>query len=247
MTTDWFRTAFGSAYVELYAHRDEQEARDTVDLLVSLPGVAPGARVLDAPCGAGRHAREFARRGFRVDGLDLSRDLLALARGSSNGGFGLIRADLRGLPLPAARYDLVTNLFSSIGYFADEADNIRVIRELARVCRPGGSVVVDFMNSDRVRAGLEAHSERTTAAGHIVRDRRRISGRPPRVEKRTDVTMADGRTHEFHESVRLFEPEELRGAMIGAGLRIEREFGDYRGGPWSAMADRLILVGRQQS
>ena len=247
MTTEWFRTAFGSVYVELYAHRDEQEACDTVELLASLPGVTAGARVLDAPCGAGRHVREFARRGFRVDGIDLSADLLGIARRSAGDGVGLARADLRGIPLADGRYDLVTNLFSSIGYFADDADNHTVIRELARVCRPGGVVVVDFMNSARVREGLEEQSERTTAAGDHVRDRRRISGDPVRVEKRTVVTMADGRRHEFFESVRLYEPVELRTALGSAGLSVEHQFGDYHGGPWNTASDRLILVGRRHA
>ena len=247
MTTEWYRTAFGAVYVELYAHRDEQEARDTVELLASLPGVAPGGIVLDAPCGAGRHVREFALRGFRVDGIDLSADLLRIARRSAGEGVGLARADLRAIPLAGGRYDLVTNLFSSIGYFPDDAENHSVLRELARVCRPGGLVVVDFMNSARVRDRLEEQSERTTAAGHHVRDRRRISGDPARVEKRTEVTMADGRRHEFFESVRLFEPEELRAAMRAAGLSVEQQFGDYRGGPWNTASDRLILVGRRHA
>ena len=69
-------------------------------------GVPPGSRLLDAGCGTGRYAGELARRGYVVEGVDRSAELIETAQQSVCGhghsvSFGI--GDI--LSLPAARYD----------------------------------------------------------------------------------------------------------------------------------------------
>jgi SAM-dependent methyltransferase len=242
---DWFRETFGAMYIELYAHRDDAEASRTVDLLEGAMALRPGSRVLDAPCGAGRHAREFARRGHAVTALDLSAPLLRCAAAGATRGMALVRADLRALPARDGAFDAVLNLFSSIGYFARDEDNRGTLRELARLCRRGGSVVVDFFNEPWLRRHLVASSRRETPAGWVVRETRAIAGTPARVEKRTVVVQKDGARHEMFESVRLFTPRELENLMQFAGVRVVRRFGGYDGSAYGPDSRRLILVGER--
>lgn len=68
--------------ISLYVHRDTAEAVTLVDRLIDRLQSAPGARVLDLGCGAGRHSRALAARGFDVTRLDLSAQSLARARRS---------------------------------------------------------------------------------------------------------------------------------------------------------------------
>lgn len=255
--SEWFQEAFQAEYLSLYAHRDEQEAQQTVALLAGVLALRPGMQVLDAPCGAGRHARMFARLGCRVTGLDLSADLLASATEADRERDDLrrrrlelappryVRADLRALPFPDRRFDLVTNLFSSFGYFATDEENFVALAQLARVCRQGGHLVMDFFNAARVRSDLRPESERRTEAGWLVRESRRIAGDPPRVEKTICIETGDGRTKEFRESVRLFEPAELERMMKAAGVTVERRFGDYEGNPLRPDSPRVLLLGRR--
>ena len=80
---EWFEAWFDSPhYHQLYVHRDTAEAVTLVDRLIDRLQPAPGARVLDLGCGAGRHSRALAARGFDVTGLDLSAQSLARARRS---------------------------------------------------------------------------------------------------------------------------------------------------------------------
>jgi SAM-dependent methyltransferase len=242
--SEWFREAFQAHYLSLYAHRDEQEAARTVELLTATLKLAPGSRVLDAPCGAGRHARQFRARGYRIFALDLSWDLLRNARRENVPAHPFyLRGDLRAIPLKSNAFDLVVNLFSSFGYLERDEQNLHVLQELARVCRPGGHVVLDFLNDANVRAQLKAESTRTTANGWSVHERRRICGTPPRVEKLATIRSASGEERQLRESVRLFSPQELRKLMAQSGLRIVTEFGDYAGSPFTAASPRILLIG----
>ena len=242
---DWFRDAFGEHYIRLYAHRDEREALAMVDLINRAAPVAPGARVLDAPCGTGRHARIFARQGFHVFGIDLSADLLAHAK-MEPGNVSYIRSDIRHLPFQAASFDLVVNLFSSFGYFMSDADNYRVLEDLARVCRPSGRFVFDYFNAGELRRTLVPASERRTADGWLVRELREISGMPPRVNKRVHIHSGSGSTREYVESVRLFEPDEIESMMSRAGFQIDARLGDYSGAPFAADSPRLFIAATRQ-
>jgi SAM-dependent methyltransferase len=246
--TEWFRTAFGAEYLGLYAHRDESEAQQAVELILKHTGMAPGSIVLDAPCGAGRHVRAFAAAGMRAMGMDLSPALLQSAKESSacaSENCGYFRGDLRALPVKSAACDLVTNLFSSFGYFDSDEQNFDVLQELSRVIRPGGYLVLDFMNAAFVKEHLEQHSERKSAAGCHVTEERWITGAPERVNKRTIAVSSAGEQKEFFESVRLFTPMDLNQMMAQAGMDVRQTFGDYAGATWSEQTKRAILISRK--
>ena len=74
---EWFSNKF---YLELYQHRDEEDARWIINLLQRTLNVSTRSKVLDIACGSGRHSLELARRGFEVTGFDLSDYLISEAK-----------------------------------------------------------------------------------------------------------------------------------------------------------------------
>jgi SAM-dependent methyltransferase len=124
-----------------------------------LAGVSPGARILDAPCGFGRHAIPLAEAGFDVVGLDFSEPLLAEARSRlGQGGPELVRGDLRALPFEAASFDAVLCLYNSLGYDGEEGD-LQTLRELRRVLRTGGRLVLEAYHRDRLAQAFRPRAE----------------------------------------------------------------------------------------
>src|SRR5260370_35089779 len=80
-TAEWFTSFFDATYVaQLREEKPPAQTRREIDFLLRALRPAPGARILDVPCGYGRHAAALARRGFRVVGVDLSRAMIAEAR-----------------------------------------------------------------------------------------------------------------------------------------------------------------------
>jgi SAM-dependent methyltransferase len=239
--SDWFEDWFGEEYLALYEHRDQQEARDAAALIASQIGLPARAAVLDLACGAGRHQRMLSDRGWWTIGLDLSPSLLRTARVADRDA-ALVRADMRALPFAPASFAMVVNLFTSFGYFRDDATHLRVLREVARVVRPGGWFVLDFLNAPHVRATLVPRDERVVGTT-IVEQEREITADGRYVRKM--ITIGDlGRT--FVERVRLFEPAELVALCTEAGFRVNAVFGDYAGEPLSADSPRAILFAQRQ-
>lgn len=242
---EWFRDTFGEHYLQLYSHRDSAEATTAVDLVIKETGLSPGHVVLDAPCGAGRHLKIMRDRGMKAFGFDLSIQLVQEAVALESNARRIVRADLRAIPFRPGAFDLLVNMFSSLGYLGSDEENRQVVKNLVGLVKPGGWLVVDFMNSDYVRKNLQRESHRVTADALQVQDIRTIEGKPPRINKKTVVTFPDGREKEFRESVRLYTPYELNSILADAGVIMEKEFGSYHGDSPGIDAPRIILIGRR--
>ena len=133
--TEWFEQWFGEEYLRLYPHRDDADAAEAVALIHGLRPLA-GCQVLDLACGPGRHAAYLQGHGARTVGLDLSLPLLTRARGRTAGTVALVRGDMRYLPFRGGTFDVVVNLFTSFGYFADDAQHQAVLTSAAALLRP---------------------------------------------------------------------------------------------------------------
>src|SRR5688572_22660456 len=112
---------------------DEYTAAE-VDFLVRVAGLRPGSRVLDVPCGSGRHSLALAGRGFRVTGIDVSAEAVAFARaaaGKAGGDLDLRVGDMAAVPTDL-RVDLAICMGNSFGYLDHEGTR-RFLADLATV------------------------------------------------------------------------------------------------------------------
>ena len=240
---EWYRSWFGEEYLALYPHRDVEEARDGVVLVLRVLG-PPDGLVLDLACGSGRHLMEFERRGFAAVGLDLSAELLRRAA-AEDPGLRLVRGDMRLLPFVNEGFDLVTNFFTSFGYFAEPEEDRQVLEEIRRVLRRGGRFALDFLNAERVKNELVDEDERILAGRRVVQ-RRHLEDGGHVVIKEIEMEDRGGTgVRTFHERVRLYTNQELETLLQGVGLLTEQRFGDYSGGPFTDDAPRCILLGRK--
>lgn len=249
---EWFKDWFDADYAALYAHRDEAEAALAVSsLLVMAPGLAFGP-VLDLGCGNGRHLAELRKVNPQAFGLDLSPHLLGLASKSVRGW--LLRGDMRHLPIRPGSLSGICLWFTPFGYFSDR-ENQALLCALQRLLRPEGVLLLDLMNAFRLKSGL-VEEDVLERNGLRVRSRRSLE--EGRVIKRMTIQRLDsgaassgaassgatgpGTTREAVESVRVYEPDELRRMAGACGLQLTQELGDYDGSKFQA-ADSLRWLG----
>jgi D-aspartate ligase len=143
----------------------------------------PGARVLEVGCGAGRTATALARRGFAVDAIDRSEEMLTVARrNAADTSLRYVQADVGALPFASGAYDLVIALGVVPWLTAVQP----ALGEMCRVLAPGGSLIVSADNRYRVGHLLDPrHSPALSGVRRRARELRPIrslvSDRGPRV------------------------------------------------------------------
>ncbi len=245
----WWDAAFGALYPALYAHRDDAAAVRETAWAVAASGAASGELVLDAGCGGGRHSRALAAAGFRVVGVDRSdallRDALRAASAAAPAAAGAssvaaplyVRADFRALPFRGV-FDRVFSFFTSFGYF-DDAGNAAHLRSLRGALRPGGTLLLDFLNAPHVAANLAPESVREIGA---LRATERRAIRRGRVEKHVEIADGARVVATWTESVRLYDRGMLERMMTEAGLAPRSVAGDLAGAVWTPAAPRLVVV-----
>jgi glyoxylase-like metal-dependent hydrolase (beta-lactamase superfamily II)/trans-aconitate methyltransferase len=237
-SAEWYETAFGERYLEVYPKRDAASAEREVTFAVERLDLGPGMRVLDLCCGPGHHLAALRERGIAAVGADLSPELICRARRRGP----VARCDMRRVAY-AGGFDAVLTFFTTIGYF-DDAENALALAEIGRLLAPGGRFLIDYLNPSRVRAKLVPESVREREGQTIV-ERRSIEESPARVVKHVEVRRGTEVVHEHTERVRLYEPAELTELLARAGLDVGEVHGEFDGTPFAADSRRMILVGKK--
>jgi SAM-dependent methyltransferase len=237
----WYSAWFGETYLDVYPHRNQDEAAQGVALLLSLvsPESLRARPALDLACGSGRHLRALRQAEIPALGLDLSGVLL---REGARLGLGahLVQGDMRQLPFADGSFGVVTSFFTSFGYFEEERQDLQVLIGVHRCLASGGWLLLDFLHAQRVRSALVPRSERALPDGHVLETRRLIDG-GRRVEKEIRIERA-GEVTRFVERVRLYEPAELVALLSRAGFQVEHQLGDYAGASPGPEATRTLLL-----
>lgn len=202
--------------------------------------------MLDIACGSGRYLQALRGRNTPAVGIDLSRPLLQ--RAAQEVGATLVRGDMRRLPFRPAAFAVALSMFTSLGYFASPDDDAVVLAEAARVLRPGGHFVLDYLNAGWTRAHLVPEGRRSVGP-YEVSERRRIAAGPDgldRVEKTMRLDDGRGGVMTVREEVLLLDEAALTGLLTAAGFSVVERLGDYAGRAWHALdTPRCLLIARR--
>jgi SAM-dependent methyltransferase len=242
VTDDWWRTWFNNIYLDVYAHRDDNQAIEEVKTTLSVLPIQTHHQILDLCCGNGRHSRALYNQGFtNIHGIDYSYPLLKHARIES-GNINYSRADMRMLPFHTASFDALLTFFTTFGYFKNNTENIGVLHEISRVLKPGGWFLMDYLNPAYVKAHFEPESAKDFGEFQIT-ERRWFSGDDERIEKEINIQHLDGNTHTFFESVRLYSYDDMIDMLNSADLYALGCLGGFDGKAFELNNPRMILYG----
>ncbi len=147
----WYKDWFNSEnYLKVYSHRDESEAARLVGLIVQSLSIKSDSKILDMACGSGRHAINFAKRGYDVSAVDLSQRLISDAKENARENdvkIDFVLSDILDFKT-TQKFNLALNLFTSIGYFDNDEENFRVILKAYDLLIDRGYFVIDYFNKN---------------------------------------------------------------------------------------------------
>jgi SAM-dependent methyltransferase len=244
---DWWKTYFDAQYLLEYEPLFSLERdRTEVARLIEVLGLPSGTRVLDVPCGQGRHAHLLAEAGFDVTGLDYSPHLLARARRRGTGPrLRYLRGDMRRMPSRwTGRFGAVVNLFTSFGFFAEPVDDRRALAEFARVLAPGGVLVWHGADRDGVMARFLARDWWQTRDGTLVAQERSFDAISGLLTVSSVWSGRRARGAREHR-IRLYTPTQLADLCAGVGLVVEASFDAFSERPLTRRTSEMLLVARK--
>lgn len=209
-------------YDAIYHWKDYPGEVRLLEAFLRERGVAGGA-LLDVACGTGKHLAHFGP-GFSRQGVELSAEMAGIAQ-QRLPDVPIHVADMRGFKLEE-RFDVVTCLFSSIGYMLTPEDLALAVRNMADHLKPGGWLVIepwffphqfseeyvggDYFDSENLKI---ARIARSWCEGPIgVMEMHHLIGTPGKVESHVEVLRLS-----------LYTDLEYRTAFEAAGLRVEHD------------------------
>jgi len=207
-------------YDRIYAFKDYASEVEAVVSIVDAELWTDGRRLLDVACGTGLHL-EYLKKHFDAEGLDLSPELLEVAR-ERNPKLVFHGADMRTFTLDS-RYDVITCLFSSIGYMTTLEDLRTAIERMAAHLVPGGLLIVEpwitpedwrpntvhglFIDEPELKI---ARINSSSVEGNIsVFDLHHLIGTPEKTEHVVE-----------HHELGLYTVEQMTAAFVAAGLDV---------------------------
>lgn len=239
---DWFAEWFDTPYYHLlYKHRNFDEAALFISNLLNYLQPDKKAVLLDACCGKGRHALYMNKAGFSVDAFDLSENNIRLAQQNQTATLHFYKNDIR-TPLFLNKYDVAFNLFTSFGYFENEADNISAIKALSDSIKPEGVLVMDFLNAHK------------TIDNMVEKEQKKVGELTFNIKRKVkngfivkQISFEDnGRKFKFEERVKALYENDFKKYFNLAGLKLFKTAGDYHLNDFNkTTSDRLILFAKK--
>lgn len=225
VSPDWWRRIFNYLYLKTDGDvlDDLSITSWEVDLFQSILKLSLKDKILDLCCGQGRHSLELGRRNFKnIEGLDRSHYLIQKAKGLAKKediNVKFREGDARKIPSFPDAYDVVTILGNSFGYFDSIQDDLRVLKEVFRVLKPWGKLLIQVSDGEYLRKTFQSRSWEWMDKKHFVCRERSLSLDKQRLISREIINHTEKGliTDQFYAE-RLYSKESLTNLLETAGF-----------------------------
>lgn len=217
---DWWMEIFNANYLRTDGDviDDDEITENEADTFLSILNISKTAFILDLCCGQGRHSLEIAKRGYtNVYGLDRSHYLITRARKQNraqNLNVSFREGDARKLPYPADMFDCVIIPGNSFGYFESNEDDKKVLREVFRVLKPGGRILLDISDGNYLKSSFVPRSWEWIDQNYFVCRERCLSKDSSRLVTREVIThVKKGVIADQFYAERLYSRDDISGML----------------------------------
>jgi ubiquinone/menaquinone biosynthesis C-methylase UbiE len=217
-----------------------------VDGCIRLLSTKPLAKILDCPCGYGRHSTELAKRGFEVTGSDINFFHLAdakLVAIKEHVNVSFVKENMLDLKY-SEEFDAVVNLFHSFGFFDSDEDNEKALANFFRALKRGGKLIIHTdVNVPRVLSGKYKFNERRVlSSGRSLIIDETYDDAKKRMFGSWAIRDNQGKEKIKRYSVRVYTKDEFVELCRKVGFKECRVFSDWNGSPYSEKSECMIIL-----
>ena len=235
--SEWYENWFDSEYYHiLYNNRNQKEAELFIDKLLILLKPKKKSYFLDLCCGTGRHSIYLNKKGFHVDGIDLSSYSLSIAKKEENQKLNFFNRDMRNIN-EKKKYNFIINLFTSFGYFESKEDNEIVINGVSTALKKNGVFVMDFINMSKSLDSI-VKKEIKKIKNHLFTINKWY-------DKKYLYKKIEFLDKKYFERIQILKKEEIINMCENQNLKLINTFGDYQLNKFDEKSERLILIFRK--
>ena len=244
---EWFNEEyFWQKYAPImFDHKRWTEVPRVVNGIERFACLDRNARILDLCCGFGRITLEFARRGFSVSGVDITKPFLQSAKEDAEHerlSIEFICEDIRTFKRPNY-FDIITNLYISFGYFENPEDDKLALRNVFDSLKSGGKFIIETLGKEvAVRNFVER--EWFPKAGFTMLTEYTALNSWELLKNRW-ILLKDGEKTERVFTQRLYSAVELQNILFDIGFSEVECYGDWDGSLYDHEAKMLIAVARK--
>ncbi len=248
LDTNWYKSIWS---LDIKEQSWVENTENQVEFIVSTLKLTGRERILDLACGFGRHALAFAKRGYQVTGVDITKEFIedAIQTAYTEGlNAQFIHSDIRDLSI-ANEYDVVLNLADgAIGYLESEEENLKIFKVIANALKPGGKHFMDICNAEHAEHYFPAQywdaGENALSVSRFEWDAKK------RIMLFGDNTIVYGETAqkpniEFGAPQRLYSIDEIETIWKQMGMQVEQTFSNYDGKDSSYKELQLMVYSKK--
>ena len=222
---DWWSRIFNHLYLKTDGDVVDDLAITSheIDLFLNILKLSPEDKILDLCCGQGRHSLELGRRNFKnVEGLDRSHYLIQKAKAQEKKEDVNIRfkeGDARKIPYGSDCFDTVMILGNSFGYFETIQDDLRVLKEVFKILKPWGKLLIQITDGEYLSKNFQSRSWEWIDKKHFVCRERSLSLDKQRLISREIINHIEkGMIADQFYAERLYSQESLTRLLETAGF-----------------------------
>jgi ubiquinone/menaquinone biosynthesis C-methylase UbiE len=227
---------------KLFAEKSPFETKKEIDQIIHLTGITPGSSILDLCCGQGRHSLEFARRGFKITGVDRTEKYLEHAKRESsreNLSIEYIKDDMRRFRREN-HFNAIIVMYTSFGFFANQKENIKVLTNCYYSLNKNGKMLIDLVGKEILKKKFKEH-ESFVIDGITYIEKRKVIGDWEKIENKW-IMIKENEQKEFILTHWVYSAEEMKELLSEAGFSSMKKYGDLSGSKYDENAQRLIAI-----
>lgn len=205
-------TDFAKYYDKFYQKKDYEKEVDFLKNFINNED-----KIIDIGCGTGIHASLISKKGFDIEGLDINKEMLEIAKTRLNSTLYL--QDILNININK-KYDVIISMFAVINHLKDTNELEKCLTNLKDILKKDGVLIIDLHNP-------QSSGIKTDTFGNITRTMKWDYDKEKKIEKSIITFEIDKQKYNDTHTFRIFTIEEVRKCCKNVGLQVKKVYENY--------------------
>ena len=203
---------FAKYYDKFYQKKDYQK-----EVIFLTNFINKEDKIIDIGCGTGIHASLMIKDGYQVDGLDLNKEMLDIAKTRLN--TNLYCQNILDIDIDK-KYDVIISMFAVINHLKDTKELTICLNNLKKILKDNGKIIIDLHNP-------QSSGSKTDTYDNMTRIMEWNYNRDAKIEESKISFIINNKEYYDTHTFRIFTIDEIKECCRNVGLRVAHIYENY--------------------